>query len=211
MEKNVTIYKANKFYASLILIVPLILLVPLFEGGTQIEDGKLIGYCILSFLAIILALTPFAARLEIDQDSVKSYFLNFRVSDLCASDVQVVEYGNLFRGGGIGGGKGLNIRVKKGLSKTYSVGEKLYGTEAIIHAYKVLSSGKVLIIDAKKAKETDRTMLIGSIGMAASMGLFFLGFLIPDTFPSFLKFIFPISMFSLISFIVYTIAKSAKS
>jgi hypothetical protein len=78
--------------------------------------------------------------LRVEKDHVRSYLLHFRLSDVDSSNVQAVEYGNLYRGG-LGFGKGLNYRaLVKGKSRAYSIGEKFYGKEAIAHAKGVLES-----------------------------------------------------------------------
>ncbi len=141
MDNSVTTYKANKFHGLPALVVPVLLLVPLFESGTPIQSGKLLGFGLLSLIVFVIYTAPLALRLEVGKDYVKSYFLGFCVADLRSSNIQVVVYGNLFRGG-LGYGKGLNIRaLKNGRSKAYSVGEKLYGKEAIGHIRRVLEMG----------------------------------------------------------------------
>lgn len=140
MDKNITIYKANKFYNVLLLIVPFLLLIPLFESES-IEGKKLFGYGILSLTAVILAATPLAIKLEITKDSVRSYFFGFCVKELRPSNIQSITYGNLFRGG-LGFGKGLIIYANvKGKSTRFSMGEMLYGKKAIQHAKRVLEQG----------------------------------------------------------------------
>ncbi|OGZ45217.1 MAG: hypothetical protein A3C84_02700 [Candidatus Ryanbacteria bacterium RIFCSPHIGHO2_02_FULL_48_12] len=141
MDKNVKVYRANKFYSLPILLVPLLLLIPLFEAGMPIESGRLVGYGILSLLATVLAVIPFGARLEIGEDYIKTYLFGLTTTPkIHASDIQVLEYGNLFRGG-LGYGKGINFRaLRGGKSKAYSIGESIYGKEAIAHAKRVLES-----------------------------------------------------------------------
>ncbi len=141
MDNRVTTYKANKLYSIPLVIVPVLLLVPLLESGTPIDSGKLFGFMILSLLALFLVLLPIPARLKINNDTVKSFFLGFCLMELKASSIQLVQYGNLFHGG-LGIGKGLKIRaIVNGKSKGYTIGEKFYGKEAIAHAKRVLEMG----------------------------------------------------------------------
>ncbi|MFM2357999.1 MAG: hypothetical protein RJA61_736 [Candidatus Parcubacteria bacterium] len=138
MDTKVKIYKANKSYNALLLVVPIILSVVFFLGDSPITTEKWIGFAVLSGMAMLIALIPFGMRLEIGHDHVTSYFLGFQVTVIQANNIQAVQYGNLLRGG-LGFGKGLNIRaVINGKSKTTSVGERLYGKEAIAHAKRIL-------------------------------------------------------------------------
>ncbi len=133
------IYKANRFYTLPILFVPLLAIIPLLEGGVPLDQKRLIGYLILSGLSILLAIIPFFARLEVGVDYVKNHFLGFCISTIKIDDVIDINYGNLFKGG-LGYGKGLNIRVRKGLGKNHSISEKIWGKEAIEHAKRVLEN-----------------------------------------------------------------------
>jgi len=203
------IYKANRFYFLPILFVPLLAIVPLLEGGIPLDQKRLVGYLILSGLSVLLAVIPFFTRLEVGADSVKNYFLGLCTSTIKQEDVVVINYGNLLRGG-LGYGKGLNIKTKKGLSKSYSVGEKFWGREAVMHAYNVLAPGKVLEIDEEQNKLIGKEELKGGIGIAVSVLFFFAGLGITDSYPSFLKFIIPISALSILGWIIYIVVKSRK-
>jgi hypothetical protein len=95
---------------------------------------------ILSGLSVLLAIIPFVAKLEVGKDYLRPYLLGFPLLTLSSKDVVDIEYGSLFRGG-LGQGKGLNIRfLKNGKSKTTSIGEKFWGKEAIQHAKRVLEN-----------------------------------------------------------------------
>ncbi len=85
-----------------------------------------------------MALAPFVIKLEIAGDTVKSFFLGFCTKELKASDIKSLTHRDLFPGG-LGFGKGLIIHaVDKGVSKRFSIGENLYGKEAIEHVKRVL-------------------------------------------------------------------------
>lgn len=143
MNSEVKVYKANKSYNALLLAVPVILGIVFFSGDSPMTTEKWMGFAILSGISVLIALIPFGAKLEIGPNYVRSYFLGFRVADIQAANIQAIQYGNLFRGG-LGFGKGLNIRVAiNGKSKTTSIGERLYGKEAIAHARRVLERDKI--------------------------------------------------------------------
>ena len=132
------IYEANRYYTLLALVVPLILLVPLLETGAPIEDGKLVGYFVLPFMAIIVAFAPFGFRLEVGSRCVRTLFFRLCLREIDARRVQSVTYGNLFRGG-LGHGKGLKgWELVNGKHKYFSLGEKMYRKEAIEHARRIL-------------------------------------------------------------------------
>jgi len=136
-EKNVTIYKANKFYGLPALIIPLLLIAPLLSSEVSLEN-RLIGFGVFLLITLAIILVPLVSRLEIGRDFVRSRILGFSTLELHPSDIQAIEYGNLFRGG-LGVGKGLNIRaIVNGKIKNTSIGEKLYGKEAVEHARRVL-------------------------------------------------------------------------
>jgi hypothetical protein len=137
------IYRPKRLYNLLnglvILLFPLLLTLPHLASG-MIESHELQGLAGFWAPGILLAVAPFGFRLEVEKDHVRSYFLHFRLSDVDSLHVQVVAYGNLFRGG-LGFGKGLRYRARvNGKSKAYSIGENFYGKEAIAHAKRVLES-----------------------------------------------------------------------
>jgi hypothetical protein len=78
--------------------------------------------------------------MEVGKDYIGIYFFGFSLGATQASDVEIVDYGNLFVGG-LGFGKGLRYRARVGArSKWYSLGEKFWGREAFSHARRILES-----------------------------------------------------------------------
>jgi len=202
--------KKSKIYSiALFLVFPgLFTLITLLEGEPA-SRNEWIGICGFWLVGFILILAPLLTKLEIGKDYIKNYFFGFCANTISREDIVTIGYGNLLRGG-LGYGKGLNIRVRKGLSKNYSISEKMFGKEAIIHAYSILSSGKILEIDENKNKLIAKAELKGSIGIAVSILVFFISLGIPDTYPTFLKFISPLSILSIIGWMTYIILKSEK-
>ncbi len=140
MFKNKKVYKAHWYHNILVIIFPFFLTLPLFFSRGSIEHNKIIGISGFWVLSIILALAPFTMRLEIDGDEVKSYLFGFRILKLQSSNVKSITYGNLMKGG-LGFGKGLIIRVNiNGRGKTLTIGENLYGKEAIENIKSVFNS-----------------------------------------------------------------------
>lgn len=113
-------------------------MVTILEGGSA-EKNEWIGLIGFWVLSCIIAFAPLGSRLEVGKDYIKNYFFGFCTSTIKQEDVMVINYGNLFRGG-LGYGKGLNIRVKNGFGKNHSIGEKLYGKEAIEHVRRILEN-----------------------------------------------------------------------
>ncbi len=148
MDNNVTIYKGRKTKIGgglfILIALSLVFILPRIIEGTPIETNKILGLAGFWLIGIVLALAPRAFKLEVGNTYIKTYFLNFCLRDLHTADVEVLEYGNLFLGGM--NGKGLKgwEKTKRGNLKFFSIGEIGYGKEAITHAYKVLSSGKIL-------------------------------------------------------------------
>ena len=119
------------------MIIPLLLAVPILNAEVSLES-RLIGGGIFLFITLAIIFIPIGSRLEVGNDFIRTKVFGFRVLELNRSQIQVVNYGNLFHGG-LGVGKGLNIRaLVKGKSKTTSLGEKFYSKEAIEHAKRVL-------------------------------------------------------------------------
>ena len=130
MDNTIKIYKAKKYYNIGLLIIPLLLVIPLLEGG-GFDSRKLLGYSIFAFVGGLLVALPLAMKLEVKQNTVKSYLFGFQVREIRASEVQSINYTNLFHGG-LGFGKGLVVQVKKkGVNTRMSIGEKLFGKQAI--------------------------------------------------------------------------------
>ena len=133
-----TVYKANRFYNLIILVFPFLLTLPLFIANNSPTKNKLIGLAGFWLIGIILAFAPFFMKLEVTEGAVRSFFLGFCTKELKASDIKSLTYSNLFVGG-LGFGKGLIIRAAyKGVVKRFSIGERLYGKEAIEHIRRVL-------------------------------------------------------------------------
>src|SRR4029450_7733082 len=76
-DEVIKIYRANKLYNSPLLAVPAILSALLVSDGGPIPTEKWMGFGILSAMALIVALIPFGGRLEVGNDYIKTYFLNF--------------------------------------------------------------------------------------------------------------------------------------
>lgn len=138
MNSNKIIYKANKFYSLPILIFPPLLTIVLILENDQVKIRELVGLGGFWLIALILVFMPFFSRLEIKNGVVQTYIFNFRILELHSSDIQSMNYGNLFHGG-LGYGKGLNIRaIINGKNRTTSIGEKFWGKEAIKHVKRAL-------------------------------------------------------------------------
>ncbi|MBI4118578.1 MAG: hypothetical protein HY455_03530 [Parcubacteria group bacterium] len=225
MSTNIKVYKANKYYTIALLFVPIFLGVVFLLGDNPMTTEKWIGFSILSGMAILIALIPFAGKLEVGSNYARTYFLNFPVTTIQISDVQAIQYGKLFRGG-LGYGNGLNIRfVVNGKSKFTSIGENLYGIEAIAHVSRVLGVGKIsstneIAITKALQKESDikssrgylvanKHKLIGSGAILLSTVLFFVGlFAAEGNSSSSIKFLIPVSIVLLIFSMGYTIVKT---
>lgn len=122
-----------------ILLLPLILLIPLFINGESLKENELfavIGAVVLVFLIVVATL---GWKIKVSSNEAKNYFFGFLITTMNRSNVKSVAYKNLFRGG-LGVGKGLIIQLTtdKGRIKTISIGEKLYGKDAIEHIRNVL-------------------------------------------------------------------------
>ena len=145
MNQRVTVYKPQKSYilgggVIILALIFIFLTLPVIVSGEPVENHKLFGLVGFWVFGIVLIVLPFGFRLEIGGGCVGSRFFGFKVSDVHSSNVQSVEYGNLYRGG-IGFGKGLNYSaVINGKRKVYSIGEKFYGKEAVEHAKHTLQS-----------------------------------------------------------------------
>lgn len=127
------------------LIFSLLLSIVTFASDappTLNELEALVGFWIFF---IVLVVIPFLIKLEIGPDYVKSYLCGLCLRTIQSSRVQVASYGDLFRGG-LGIGKGLKgwelVHPERKLfrNKYFSIGEQLYGKEALVHAKRVLES-----------------------------------------------------------------------
>ncbi|MBI2120797.1 MAG: hypothetical protein HYT94_04205 [Parcubacteria group bacterium] len=147
ISKNETVvYKpTKKILKDGLFLVAMIffgLTLPLIIKGETVGTQKLMGLAGFWLFGIILTVVPLGARLEVGEDYIKTYLFGFTTTHkIYRSDIQVLEYGNLFRFGGLGYGKGIKFRALiNGKSKAYSIGEYLYGKEAIAHAKRVLEA-----------------------------------------------------------------------
>ncbi|MBI2120798.1 MAG: hypothetical protein HYT94_04210 [Parcubacteria group bacterium] len=145
MDKNVTIYRAKKSAMSGGLFILTLTFfgftLPLLIAGDPVEPRKLVGLLGFWVTGIILTILPLTFKLEIGNGYVRFYAVGLCYRNLHSTDIQVLEYGNLMRAGGLGYGKGLKGWEKRKYgSKYFSIGEKLYGKEAIQHAKRVLEA-----------------------------------------------------------------------
>jgi len=115
------------------------LTLPLIIESSQIPTSKLFGLISFWILGLLLTFVPLGAKLEVGKDYIKTYLFGFTTtSKISASDIQVLEYRNVFHGG-LGYGKGITFRaLRDGNSKAYSVADAIYGKEAIAHAKRAL-------------------------------------------------------------------------
>jgi hypothetical protein len=117
------------------------LTLPLIIEGVPVEAKRLLGLAGLWLIGIAATIYPLGFQLEIGRDYVHGRLFGITISNVRSSDVQAIKYGNLYFGSL--GGKGLTFSaVVNGRSKTYTVGEIIYGKEAIEHARLVLSSSR---------------------------------------------------------------------
>jgi hypothetical protein len=140
-----TSYKSKKttMRAGLVVIVLLFfgLTLPLIIQGTTVPMGQLIGLGGFWFLGIMLTVLPLGLRLDVGAEHVKIYLFGLLTRDVCASNVQSVEYATLTAWGLFGLGKGLKgwEKTKTG-RKYFSIGENTYGKTAIENVRRVLDS-----------------------------------------------------------------------
>lgn len=221
-EKKISEYRVKKSFIlgnSFVLIFPLVLTIVTFAERDMVRQNEWVGLGGFWMIGLLLTLLPLSSKLEISKDYVKiCLFGVITTSQIYSSDVQIVEYGNLLRGG-LGHGKGLRIRVlKNGRSRTHNIREKIFGIEAVKHAKRVLESrgadidNEFVAMAQKESKRTKQVEKIGGIGIGLSIILFFIGLFIPEgsSFTVF-KLIIPISAISIIFFIAYIIVKSKEN
>lgn len=140
---SVAIYKAKKSMLwavfGVFLLVFLGLTLPRLIEGT-LETRHMQGLAVFYLVIFVLGITPFFAKLVVGKDYVKSYYFGLCTANIRASEILVVEYGRLMRFGGLGFGNGLKIATgtQGGRTKYYSIGESLFGADAIKHARQVL-------------------------------------------------------------------------
>ncbi len=142
MDSNITIYRPKKSVIAgglIVLAITLLLTISTFTSRIPVSLGQLEGLAGFWLLGIASITLPFGFTLEIGPDYMATYFLGLRINKLYASDVQSLKYGNIFGFGGLGAGKGLRIWKQTPKGRRYvSVGESMYGKDAIAHAKRVL-------------------------------------------------------------------------
>ncbi len=144
MTENTIMYKARKssMVAGLFVFILVFLgfILPLLIEGGPIEARKVVGIIILGSVGIVLMIAPLGSRLEIGEDYVRTYFFGFTTTPkIYRSNIRVLEYGNIIHFGGLNYGKGLKgWEMVNGKRKYFSIGENIYGKEAISHARRVL-------------------------------------------------------------------------
>ena len=113
--ENVKVYRPKKTYLwavfGVFLIVFFGLTLPrLLDGSLEIRHIQALGGFYLIILIFTLAF--FLSKLEVGKDYVRAHLLGFPGNYIRASEVIVLEYGNLMRFGGLGYGKGIKIWVQ---------------------------------------------------------------------------------------------------
>ncbi|MEK7113598.1 MAG: hypothetical protein AAB873_02095 [Patescibacteria group bacterium] len=147
MKNDVTIYKPRKSVMGGGLVMLLVLFfgltLPAIIEGSPLPKNELFGLLGFWFIGLVVTFLPLAFKIEIGVDYVKTYFFKFQLRDLRPANIQVLEYGNILRGG-LGVGKGIKgwEKTRNGNLKYFSIGETGYGKEAIAHAKRVLENNK---------------------------------------------------------------------
>jgi hypothetical protein len=129
---NIAIYKVKKAMMGgglvALVIVFFGLTLPLIVEGTAVPTGQLYGLVGFWIIGIVLTIAPLCFKMEIDNESVRSFFLGLLIRDLHSSNIQSIEYTNLTGWGVLSFGKGLKGWEKtRGGSKYFSIGENAYG------------------------------------------------------------------------------------
>lgn len=125
---------------SIYFIFPLVLTIITLGEGDAVTRGEWIGLSGFWLIGILVLVFLSGAKMEVGEDYVRPYFFGFPRKRIESSQVEVLEYGNLFRGG-LGVGKGLKMWVKTPNGrKALTIGEKAYGKDAIEHMKHVLES-----------------------------------------------------------------------
>lgn len=103
------------------------------------------GFAGALLIALFFFCLGYLTRIHIGSNGVITthHFLYIKGLQYNAKDIVAIGYGNLFKSG-LGAGKGLNIIIKKnGREINTSIGEDLFGKEAIDQIYLALT-GKEL-------------------------------------------------------------------
>ena len=100
--QHVTIYRANRFYSLPILIFPLLLSVVTFVSDVPPKPNEIHGLVGFWIIGLVLTIVPFGGRLAVSDSYVRAFFFGIPIKTIEASRVQVVVYGDLFRGGLVG-------------------------------------------------------------------------------------------------------------
>lgn len=142
IDDNMKTYKIKSKYIlsnSIYFIFPLLMTFAVVSDSDGIQVNEWIGISSFWFIGILVMVVFLFSKIEVGEDYIHPYFFGFSKRKIYRKDIEVIEYGNLFRGG-LGVGKGLKMWIKKSdNSLTYrSIGEKAYGKEAIAHIRKVL-------------------------------------------------------------------------
>jgi amino acid permease len=211
------IYKVRKnqyLWGGLFFGIILIALSISLIGEGSIERTKFLGLIGFWIIAIVLTLAPFGFKLEVGEDYVKTFFLGFCLRYLKRENIEIIECGNLMRGGGLGYGKGLKgwERTKRGNRKYFSIGEDAYGKGAMKGIARALSKDSLLENkfknqDPHKEIDSKKKVQIAMIWTAGSI----IGFFLLLNYVQNTKFaiLVPISILSLIISMVYLVkAKS---
>jgi len=146
MDETKKVYKPgfSKIIKNTSIILGLVFLLstlPVLVSEAPVSQGKLRGLLVFWLVGIALSISPLLFKLEVGADYIKTYFLNFNIRTIHSSNVLVIEYGNLLKAGGLGIGKGLKVWEKSSKGRKYfSIGENMYGKEAITRAKKALES-----------------------------------------------------------------------
>jgi hypothetical protein len=144
MNKNNTIYKARKSVMGGGLIILAIVFfgitLPLLIQRTSVTSGQIEGLIGFWLLGLILTIIPLGFKIEVQEKSVKSYLWGYCIRELRSSDVVSITYGKSFPID-LGFGNGLIIHARaNGRSVRFSMGESLYGKEAIEDVRRSLQS-----------------------------------------------------------------------
>ena len=126
------IYKAKPIHLPMFVVFTL-LFIPIVLSDSIPLENKLIGLFGFFFVFLFAFLYGYLTLIVISKEGILTvyHFIYIKGLQYSAKDIVAMEYGNLFKGG-LGAGKGLNIIIKKnGREINTSIGEDLFGKEAI--------------------------------------------------------------------------------
>lgn len=166
VDEDVTVYKprlsviGGGLVALAILFFGLTL--PLIIEGASVPMGQLLGLAGFWLIGIAVTVVPLGFKLEVGDDYIKTYFAVFMIKEISSSDVENIKYENI-TAWGIPVGKGIKIWIRDTSRSGFSIkpkwafdasiGESVYGKEAIAHARRVLESKQNT--DSKSATSSD--------------------------------------------------------